>query len=189
MSAQPPVTDTPRRIEHPFDQLLDIDRRSVGRYQSSAEMSQVAERGGRVALRLGNWYLMFAMDDIGELVPLPRLTRVPGVKPWFLGIANLRGMVVSVADLRHFLTGRPAKINANSRIVILRSGEDEFGILMDEVIGMRHFGDDLAVDPKGQIEDALLPLVTKAFKADDRLWLQFDARQLVSNPGFLAAEA
>jgi len=61
---------------------------------------QLSEIRGRLALRLSSWNLLFSMDDVAEIIPVPRnITRVPGVKRWLLGIANLRGKVISVSDL------------------------------------------------------------------------------------------
>lgn len=175
--------------KHPFDVLLEIDRRSAGRYQPGLDMVQVAERGGRLALRLGSWRLMFDMADVAEIAPLPRITRVPGVKPWFLGIANLRGAVISLVDLQQFLTGTPTRIHPKSRVLMLRSGEWDYGVLMDEVIGMRSFGEEFAVDPQGLVEPGLLPYLEHVYRADDRLWLGFNSTKLLHEEQFLAAEA
>jgi purine-binding chemotaxis protein CheW len=50
---------------------------------------------------------------------------------------NLRGQILSVIDLGRFF-GLPAKIIAEtSRVIILKSGDLEFGICTDEILGMR----------------------------------------------------
>ena len=90
---------------HPFDILVRLDARIRARTPATAAGVQLSEMRGRLALRLGPWNLLFSMDDVAEIIPVPRITRVPGVKRWLLGIANLRGKVVSVSDLRDFLTG------------------------------------------------------------------------------------
>ncbi|HXH03754.1 MAG TPA: chemotaxis protein CheW [Candidatus Competibacteraceae bacterium] len=172
---------------HPFDLLLEIDRRSAGRYHADYDMLQVSERGGRLALRLGDWRLMFAMADVSEIIPLPRITRVPGVKPWFVGIANLRGTVISIADLQAFLMEKPTKLHPHGRVLILRAGEWDCGVLMDEVIGMRHFGEEQQLPSLDGVEAPLRPYITAAYQADEQCWLAFDAPRLLRDAAFLAA--
>jgi purine-binding chemotaxis protein CheW len=41
---------------------------------------------------------------VREVLPLVELTPLPGVPPFVLGIANVRGQIVSVLDLKRFST-------------------------------------------------------------------------------------
>ena len=59
-------------VIHPFDLLLDIDRRSRSRSLStSADIEKPTGMVGRLALRLNTWRLMFSMDDVSEIIPVP----------------------------------------------------------------------------------------------------------------------
>lgn len=173
---------------HPFDILLQLDQRVRERAPVAASGLRLSEIRGRLALRLDSWNLLFSMDDVAEIIPAPRITRVPGVKRWLLGIANLRGRVISVTDLRDFLTERSAPQLPSSQVVIIRgeSGED-FGLLVDEVIGMRHFGQQHWVSDLATVEPALRPYVAEAFQSDGQYWLSFNVSQLVAEPAFLRA--
>ncbi len=173
--------------QHPFDLLLEIDRRSTGRYQGDYDVLQVSERGGRLALRLSEWYLTFAMSDVSEIIPFPRITRVPWVQPWFLGIANLRGMVISIIDLRFFLTNRPTKPHPHSRVLILRAKDADYGVLMDEVIGMRHFTAEQRLPDLRMVSKELQPYIQDVYESEGRNWLAFDTPRLLSDQRFLAA--
>ena len=100
------------------------------------------------------------MDDVAEIIPIPRsITRVPGVKRWLLGIANLRGKVISVSDLRDFVTGRSTMQLPGSQLVIVRSGEWDYGLLVDEIIGMRHFGTQHRLPTLDAVEESLRPYI------------------------------
>lgn len=172
---------------HPFDILLQLDLRVRERMPVAAASMQLSEMRGRLALRLGSWNLLFSMDDVAEIVPLPRITRVPGVKRWLLGIANLRGKVISVSDLRDFLTGRPTPQLPTSQVVVVRAGEWNYGLLVDEVIGMRHFGPQHRLATLDTVEEDLRAYVAEAFLNDGQYWLAFNAGKLLANPGFLHA--
>ncbi|NIW97783.1 MAG: chemotaxis protein CheW, partial [Phycisphaerae bacterium] len=67
------------------------------------------------------------------------ITRIPSAKPWLMGIANLRGTVITIVDLAHFLERNPILPAKTNRIIVARSGDWHYGLLVDEVIGMRHF--------------------------------------------------
>lgn len=173
---------------HPFDILLRLDQRVRERVPAAAAAAQLSEIRGRLAARLGSWNLLFSMDDVAEIIPLPRsITRVPGVKHWLLGIANLRGKVVSVSDLRDFLTSRSTVQLPGSQTVIVRAGEWDYGLLMDEIIGMRHFGPQHRLPELDAVEEGLRPYIMEAFWSDNQCWMAFNTRKLLAEPKFLNA--
>lgn len=173
---------------HPFDQLLEIDTRSRERIQSiSLDSEQLPGLEGKLALRLGGWYLMLSLNDIAELVSVPRITRVPGVKPWLLGIANLRGTIITVIDLREFLDGKSSASTSNSRTVVFRLGGWHYGLLVDEIIGMRHFGPENKVSASDAINPNIRPYLTEVFHSEEKEWWAFSIDRLRSSPEFLGA--
>ncbi len=128
------------------------------------------------------------MDDVAEIIPIPRsITRVPGVKRWLLGIANLRGKVISVTDLRDFLAGRPTVQSPGSQVVIVRADDWDYGLLMDEIIGMRHFGPQHRLPSLDTVEESLRPYIAEAFWSDNQYWMVFITRKLLAEPNFLNA--
>jgi twitching motility protein PilI len=56
-----------------------------------------------LALQAGGTRYLFPLAQSGEVAPLPVLQVVPHVKPWFLGVANLRGALYGVIDLASFI--------------------------------------------------------------------------------------
>lgn len=173
---------------HPFDVLLWLDQRIRERTPVKETGAQLSEIRGRLALRLATWNLLFSMDDVAEIIPVPRIiTRVPGVKRWLLGIANLRGKVISVSDLRDFLTDRPTARLPGSQIVVVRSGEWDYGMLVDEIIGMRHFGPQHRLPSLDALEDNLRPYVIEAFLSENVHWLAFNTDKLLKDQRFMNA--
>ncbi len=56
---------------------------------------------------VGDDRLIAPLNDIKEILNFPSaITKVPGTKPWMLGIANIRGTLLPVIDLQLFLIGR-----------------------------------------------------------------------------------
>lgn len=177
----------------PFDLLLDIDRRSREQLPVAATATAVtttaasSQSAGRLAVRVGPWNFLLTMDDVAEIIPVPRVTIVPGVKPWLLGIANLRGTVMVVVDWQHYLGGKPAVLMPNSRLIVVRSGEWHYGLLADEIINMRQFSTDSRLPSLDGIAASLRPYISEAFAAEQQQWLALMINRLLEDPRFLNA--
>lgn len=178
------MTDT--AVLHPFDRLSAIDRSNLARGLPPARAPLQAAGRGLLAVRVGEWRLLFAMDDIAEITPVPRITRVAGMQPWLLGIANSRGTVIAVVDLQAFLGGKPASFMAGSHLLLVRSGEWHYGLVVDEIIGTRQFGPRQHSDPAA-IASGLQPYITQVFASEQTYWLVFDVGRLLNDPRFLQA--
>jgi len=90
--------------DRPFELLAELERR--GR----AVSAQVAQEGagGRewvgVALRMAGDLYLVAREETREVFGVPAgMTRVPGAKAWIKGLANVRGQLLPIIDLRQFL--------------------------------------------------------------------------------------
>jgi len=178
---------TGQAVIHPFDLLLDIDQRNQALTTATSAQAKPAGQEGRLAVRLGLWNLLLSMDDVAEIVPVPRITRIPGVAAWLLGVANLRGTILSVVDLQEFLGGEPSKPTANSRLVVVRAEEWEYGLLIHEVIGMRQFGEQSRLSNMVDKNINFSPYCIEGFEGENRQWFVFDIDRLLNDSKFLDA--
>ena len=75
---------------------------------------------------------------IFDIRVLERITFVPRVPAWVLGVVNWRGRILSVIDLRRFL-GLPSNKDSDDKaktarhLLVLQAGEMQVGIQADEV--------------------------------------------------------
>ncbi len=176
---------------HPFDLLLDLDHRLIQRAQVIAQQVQPALVMGSLAVRAGSFPLLVGMEHISEILHISntRMTRVPGVKSWLIGIANLRGTILSVVDLHHFLISQSrSTINSKmSRIVVVRYEDWLYGLLVDEVAGMRHFDDELRTNLPESTPAEIRPyLEPSAYEVERKQWLVLNIPQLLSDTRFQA---
>ena len=74
---------------------------------------------------------------VREIHPLKDFTPLPGVPPFVLGIANVRGQILSVVDLKKFFNLRDKGLGELNKVIVLRNSRMEFGILADAIIGTR----------------------------------------------------
>ena len=97
-----------------------------------------APADSRLAFESGSLAYLARLGDTSEVLPLPELTPVPLTRTWMLGLANVRGRLVSVVDFSAFL-GEPATvITPQARLVVLaeRFGSHA-GLLVARVLGLR----------------------------------------------------
>ncbi len=75
------------------------------------------------------------LNQIKEVIGLTKITPLPNVAPYFKGLINLRGKIISTIDLRIKL-GLKSKQNLNKKmsIIIAEFGETILGCIVDDVI-------------------------------------------------------
>lgn len=71
--------------------------------------------------------------QVREVLRVPELAPVPGAPDFVMGIINLRGNVVTVVDARKRFGLPPRPIDDASRIVIIDSGGEVVGMIVDRV--------------------------------------------------------
>jgi chemotaxis signal transduction protein len=99
-----------------------------------------------VVVRLGGSRYALPMDCVAEVGRPPALTRVPGVPGWLAGVANWRGRVLAVLDLRSLLAAPGTALDRRARLVVLNRGGVPVGLLTEGVEGT-HLLDEEQVEP------------------------------------------
>jgi purine-binding chemotaxis protein CheW len=125
---QEPMTQTPAAILKARARLLAQEPKMAavtGMFLEIIEFHLASETYGIEA--------MF----VREIHPLKDLTPLPGVPPFVLGIANVRGQILSVVDLKKFFNLPDKGLGELNKVIILRNSRMEFGILADAILGTR----------------------------------------------------
>lgn len=119
------------------------------RGEADADLVEAARReeGGCVVLRLGMSRFAVAMDSVAEVVSVPRLSRMPAAPVWLAGVANWRGRVLPVLDLRVLVGVDQTPLASTARLVVLAHGPLEAGVLADAVPGLVTRGEELDPTP------------------------------------------
>lgn len=103
---------------------------------------------GGVLLRLGASRFAVPMADVAEVTPVPGVTRIPGTPTWLAGVANWRGRMLPVLDLRPLLGAAGVPLATSARLVVLGQGGVVAGVLAEAVPGVHDAAlDEAALEP------------------------------------------
>lgn len=168
--------------------LNDIQRRSQ---QSAATLSENVLHGSWTAIgfRIAEHHLLIPLSETREVFTVPtQITAVPKSKPWVFGIANLRGELLPLFDLKYFLYGQATKINKRSRIVVSNHPDLYSGLLLDEVFGLKHFQHE--PEPSATTQDtAISHYISGHIEQQEMQWDVFSFNKLAADQRFLNAAA
>lgn len=138
---------------------------------------------GLLGVQAGPDHWLIDLADSGEIVPLTVLTTVPLTKPWFAGLANIRGNLYSVVDLSAFLGKEVTPRNSSSRLLLIgtRHGSNA-ALLVNRMIGLRNVE---ALTPEAAPDDA--PAWAPEMYADNegRRWQKLRVRELLADEKFM----
>src|ERR1700756_5913190 len=123
-ASAPPETELKSLRDRPFELLAELQRRGRA---VSAQVSQEAAAGREwvgVALRMAGDLYLVAREETREVLGVPAsTTRVPGAKAWIKGLANVRGQLLPIIDLRQFLGSGVPPLARNTRIRVVHHPE------------------------------------------------------------------
>lgn len=175
-------------VNESLAKLLEYDQRATGRAGDAGTNTGLEDWAG-LAFRIGDTHLICSLDHINESLPLPQVTRVPGTKPFILGLANVRGDLITVVDLGCFLNGARSNPTMHSRLLSASLRGRPVGLMVDEVFGQRNFVTGEAGRPELPEDSPWHGLVRQQHRSGSDLWLELDLDGLFSDAGFLDGAA
>ena len=176
----------PRRPSS-FDTLLDYEARSLAPVAGRPESIEAAGHWRGVGFRLGNRRLVSSFDEVMEILPMPPVTPVPGAQPWMLGVANVRGTLLPVVDLKQFLEGERTVVHDGQRMLVVRQAGGNVAVLIDELFGQRTFNDTHRADMGEQQDGRYGHFVSQVYRLADIDWAVFSMQVLTRTPEFRQA--
>lgn len=174
-----------QRQQNPFQLLLLIEQRSKNNAQALPQQVEQRDTWDGVAFRLGEAHMVAPLFEVKEILPCPRLTLVPGAKRWVKGIANIRGSLLPVIDLRDCLNGDASTIGRSTRILVARHKGIAAGLLVDEVMGQKHFLDEERLTDYPDMGDQAATFLQGAFRDRGDLWGVFSLHDLLESQQFI----
>lgn len=181
--------DLAKLVEQPFELLAEIERRSRQAHAGEGAGGMPAEWVG-VGFRIGDEQFVAGRDQVREVLMLPEsMTRVPGARRWLLGIANLRGHLLPLVDVKLMLGSGRTTLRRNTRVISVNHREVPAGLVVDEVLGFRRFMDNELTDTWPETAVRCDRFLTGAYQRGDDTWPVIDLFDFIESNLFLQAAA
>lgn len=136
--------------------------------------AQKQEQRARYGFRIDALGLLIDLNAGSEVMLLPRIAPLPRAPAGFLGLANLRGNLVPLYDLRVLLDLRPRPPGTEPLALVFGQGDDAVGVIIE---GYPTALDALRPVPRADIPAlpaALEKLAPAGYMQDELIWLEFD---------------
>lgn len=164
------------------------DKQSLREFQTQlAEKLKLAQVSNEVTAKLGfvaggkNW--LVDLDQVNEVVTVPGLTEAPWARPWFVGVASVRGALYGCTDLAAFLGLAEPMPAGESRLLLVHPS---FGVnaalRIEQALGLRALAE---LKPEPTPPTAAAWEISRWRGADDQDWVEISMRNLVAMPTFL----
>ena len=174
-------------VEQPFELLQEIERRSIAARSDRGAGSMPAEWVG-VSFRIGEEQFVADREQVREVLMLPEMmTRVPGASRWLLGIANLRGHLLPLVDLKLMLGSGRTSLRRMTRVISVNHREVPAGLVVDEVLGFRRFMDHEFSNEAQETSVRCDRFVAGSYQRGEESWPVFNLFDLVESNMFLQA--
>jgi twitching motility protein PilI len=171
----------------PYEMLVQMDRKCRSQAAGLPIMEDAREEWTGVQFVLHGRELLASMGDVTEIVSLPSVTKIPGVRPWVLGMANMRGMLLPVIDLERFLYGESTRaMDTQRRLLVVEFDEVFAGLVVESVIGMRHYWvDEKAAELPSWLDNKISPYIDYSFERSGLHIPVFNMATLVADEAFM----
>lgn len=103
----------------------------------------------------------FRISELEEIRRYQRITMVPKMPNYVLGITSLRGKVIPVIDLKLklFLTDKASYLNHKGKILIIKGPKGPIGAAIDKVISVVRISKSEIMPPPSHLSEAELKFI------------------------------
>jgi twitching motility protein PilI len=159
--------------------LRDYQLELSGRLQRAETDAGAASKLG---LEAGGAAWLVDLTEAGEMIPVSPISAVPLARPWFRGVANIRGNLYSVVDFAAFLGGEATVVTDQARLLLI---SDRFragcALLVSRSLGLRKSGE-LELRAGGAVSKWAR---AEYADAEGKRWQELNVPALVRAPEFL----
>lgn len=134
---------------------------------------------------LGDTNYAIDAQNVTEINKVPKITFVPNVTEWVLGVTNLRGDILSVIDMHSFFGLKTTERTNSSRLLVVRNTNNNIvtGVIVDEVKGLKEIPiSKITTLPDFYLEEKLKPFFKGIYRNQEELFVLLDIELFLSSP-------
>ncbi|MDR1995772.1 chemotaxis protein CheW [Azonexus sp.] len=152
----------------------------------STRLTNAAQGHGAASwlgIEAGDEAWLVDLSDGGEIVQAPQLAPVPLTRPWFAGIANIRGNLHAVTDFSLFRGGLPIPHNSSTRLLLIGAKHgSNAALLVSRMLGLKNPEDFVAEVPQ---PDDPLWCAQRYLDTQGKAWRKLSVRELLADREFM----
>jgi twitching motility protein PilI len=134
--------------------------------------------------QVGGLRLVSNMNEISEILKMPRYAALPGVKSWILGIANVRGRLLPIIDLHDYFSMSPTLPMMQWRVLVIEDEDIAAGLVVEQSLGIQHFLEDSFEETTAEGATALQPYIRGAFRHGGRMFYETHLKSILRDEKF-----
>jgi purine-binding chemotaxis protein CheW len=187
-----PQAETPPAMPGALDVLIDTIDSEVQQVYGQGVTTTV-QRTSLDGESTSERYLLFTLagcryavsvPNVIEVGRIPAITPVPNVPVWLRGVINLRGEILSMIDVRGFLgidAGYPAE---SSRMVVVKSIQDEImtSLIVDQINGFARLSRAHLEALTIPVQDKVTPYISAVCEHEEHIVAVLDLERLLLSP-------
>ena len=132
-----------------------------------------------VGFRVGREMFGVPISLVHEIVRLPEITGVPDSPDYIEGVIYLRGMIISIVDLRKRFGEREIIASKKNRILVAEVDGKMLGLIVDSANEVMKLPASEVEPPPSIFEEGELNYVTGVGKANGRLIILIDLSRIL----------
>ena len=171
-----------------FAALQELAGRSRQHARALPAQVNAAPRWSGIGFSLLGHRFVASLGHVAEMLEVPPFTRLPGVQPWTLGLANVRGRLLPLFDMAMFLGGRLNTSRKQHRILVVDEDKMFCGLIVDQAFGMQHFTSEVYTPTVADAPEQVAAIIDGAYTdGTGNQWAVMDIPALLRDPRFANA--
>lgn len=131
-----------------------------------------------VGFQIAGQNYAFRIEQIQEIVILRQVTRIPQVAEYVEGVANLRGTIIPIINLRQLLGFEPKAADGETRTIVVNVGERTMGCTVDLVSHVMRIAED-NIQPAPEAVTSGVKYISGFARQDERLTILLEIDELL----------
>ena len=172
-----------------FDYLVDLERRARKAASPLPRQEEPKDAWTGMGFRLDRSDVVVPLEQIHEVLSIPPMTQIPGARRWVRGIANVRGSLLPIMDLRGFLGLQEQAETPLNRVLVVNHEGIFAGLIVDQVWGLKHFFMERSIPReeavKVELAPPMHPYIPQGFRDDKKIWPVFSLHAIAEDEKFL----
>jgi len=133
---------------------------------------------------LAKEYYAIELASAKQVAYLGSVTRVPTAPAFIRGITNLGGQIIPLVDISFLLGVAPLDMAKYLKYIVIESGQNLFGILVDQIEGAAELEKSALQPPLATLKAKLLEFTIGEIEFKTRVLVMLDLKKILNSSEF-----